>query len=265
MGLIFTSRGLPQPIIALKALGVSVSITIFVYALGDAMDADLDKFSSVKSKRPIPSGLLKKRQALLLSALGGVVGVALSLTINLWTAILVLVSMGIGFSYSVPPIRLKRRFLMKETSLTTGVILSMLVGSSAVGRIPGSIFLPGLFLSLVGMTLYPAFYDALDIQEDRREGCKTIAMILSQRGRLELSTFGLFVIMATTTLTYGYFDLNMICPVITVFAGLLFFRYLFPLLMKHEEYKREVIEKGSSIARAFSLIVPLGFILGSLL
>ena len=265
MGLLFTSRGIPPPINALKALGVSVSITIFVYALGDAMDADLDKFSSIKSKRPIPSGMMTKRQALLLSGIGGIMGVSLSLTINFWTTILVLVAMGIGFSYSVPPIRLKRRFLMKETTLTIGGIISMLVGSATVGRIPSSIFLPGFFLTLVGLTLYPTFYDARDIQEDRREGCKTIAMILNRKRRLELSTFGLLLIMGTITLTYGYFGLNMICPILTVFAGLLVLRYLFPLLVRPEvEFREEGIEKAASIGRLFAFIVPLGFILGSL-
>jgi len=265
IGLMFASQGIPPPITALKAIGVMISITIFVYALSDAMDADLDKFSSIKSKRPIPSGMMTKRQALLLSILGGIVSVSLSITINFWTTIFTLVSLGLGFSYSVPPIRLKRRFLMKEITLSTGLIVSILVGSAAAGRIPSSLFLPGLSFAICGIALYPTFYDALDIQADRREGCKTIAMILSQKRRLELSTFGLLVIMVTTTMTYGYFSLNIICPILIVFGGLLFLRYIFPLLMKPEkEYEEEAIEKTASILRVFAFLSQLGFILGSL-
>jgi len=141
----------------------------------------------------------------------------------------------------------------------------MLIGSAAVGKIPVSIFLPGLFFTIAGLTLYPIFYDITDIQEDRREGCKTIAMILDQKRRLELSTFGLLTIMVTTTLTYGYFGLNIICPILTVFTSLLFLRYAFPLLIKPGEVdKREAVEKATSICKVVGFIVPLGFILGSL-
>jgi len=265
IGLFFTSQGIPPLIIAFKAYGVMASITIFVYALNDTMDADLDKFSSIKSKRPIPSGRLTKRQALLLSAVGGIAGFVLSLTINFWTTIFVLIFMGLGFSYSVPPMRFKRRFLLKETTLSAGVIVSVLVGSAALGRIPSSLFLPGLFFAIGGMTIYPVLYDPLDIKEDRREGCRTIASILSQKRRLELSTFGLLVITITTTLTYGYFDFNIICPILTVFACLLFLRYIFPLLLKPEEtYNEEVMVKTNSICRTFGFITTLGFIIGSL-
>ncbi|RLI31227.1 hypothetical protein DRO56_05405 [Candidatus Bathyarchaeota archaeon] len=264
-GLFSTSRGIPPLIIILKAFGTTVSIIVFVYALGDAMDADMDKFNPRKSQRPVPSGRMTRDEALLLSALGGVLSIAISLTINLWAMTIILASMGLGFSYSVPPIRLKRRFLMKETTLTTGLILSMLFGSTAVGKIPGSIFLPGLFLTIVGLILYPSFLDAEDIQADSMGGCKTLAMILNQRRRLELSTFGLLVIMVTTTLTYGYFGLNMICPILTVFASLMFLRYLFPLLIApEEECKGEILKRGISIFRTFVFLVPLGFILGSL-
>ena len=141
----------------------------------------------------------------------------------------------------------------------------MLVGSAVVGQIPSSLFLPGVFVVLVGMILYPTFHEVFDIEADRRAGCKTIAMILNQRRRLELSTSSLLMIMITVTLTYGYFGLNVISPILTVFACLLFLRYIFPLLMKPEEtFGEEVLEKCNSIFRAFTLIVPLGFILGSL-
>jgi 4-hydroxybenzoate polyprenyltransferase len=265
IGLLFTSHGVPEPIIALNSYGVMISIFIFVYALNDIMDADLDKYSSIKSKRPIPSGKMTKRQALFLSAVGGIVGFVLSFTINSYATMLAIIYMGMGFAYSVPPIRFKRRPLMKETTLTIGTIVSVLLGSAAAGGIPISIFLPGLFFVLGGMTIYPVFYDPLDIKEDRREGCKTIGTILDQKKRLELSTFGLLTIMVTTTLTYRYFDLNIICPIIVVFGGLLFLRYIFPLLMKPEEaYKQEVVRKTVSICRGVAFIIPLGFILGAL-
>lgn len=265
MGLLYTSRWAIQPPIALKALGVMASITVFVYALNDTMDADLDRLSSIKSKRPIPSGMMTKRQGLLLSAVGGIIGFILSLTINLWTMVFALIFMGLGFSYSVPPIRLKSRFLMKDATLTTGLIISLLIGTAAVGKISSSIFLPILTFALGGMTIYPTFYDTLDIQEDKIGGCKTIAMILNQKRRLELSTFGLLTIMVTVTLTYGYFGLNIICPILTVFGCLLFLKYIFPLLMKPDEaYEKEILSKSISINRVIMLLIPLGFILGSL-
>lgn len=265
IGLLFASRGIPQLTIFLKALGVIISITIFVYSLNDNIDANRDKLSRIKSKRPIPSGMMTKRQALLLSIVGGLIGVSLSLTINYLTTIFALGFMSLGFSYSVPPIRLKQRFLMKEITSTIGMLISILIGSAVVERIPSSLFLPSFFFILNGLTFNPAFDDALDIREDEQEGCKTIAMILSQKTRLELATFSVFITMVIITLAYGYFNLNIICPILTVFASLLFLRYLFPFLLKPEEiYNEEIIKKSSSISKVFGLIVIFGFILGSL-
>lgn len=265
IGLLLSSQWEFSSIIALKCYVVMASITIFVYTLNDVMDADLDKLSPNKSKRPIPSGLMTKRQGILLGIVFGVLGVALSLTINLLATILVFVFMGLGFFYSVPPIRLKRRFLMKETTLTTLFIISILIGSAAVGRIPSSLFLPVFFFVLSTMTVQPAFYDVQDVNEDRLGGCKTIAMILNQRRRLELATSGLLGSMITITLSYGYFGFNVICPILTVFGCLLFLRYIFPLMMKTgEEYEEEVIEKIARIGMIVAFIIPLGFMLGSL-
>jgi 4-hydroxybenzoate polyprenyltransferase len=264
IGLFFASRGVPPLITSLEALGVMISITIFVYILNDAIDADFDKLSSVKSERPIASGKVTKRQALLLSAIGGVIGVALSFTLNLWTTVLALLYMSLGFSYSVPPLRFKTRFLMKETTLTSGMILSVLIGCSAIGSISPNILLPALFFAFGGMTLYPVLYDTEDIQEDKLGGCKTIAMILNQKGRLELATFGILMVMIVTTLTYGYFELNIISPIITVFVSLLFLRYVFSLLMKPEAtFTNEVINKVISVGRAIVFIIPIGYILGA--
>jgi len=264
IGLLLSSRGELSLIIALKSYVVMASIVIFVYTLNDVMDADMDKLSPNKSKRPIPSGLMTKRQGVLLGIVFGILGIALSLTISLLATALVLAFMGIGFCYSVPPIRLKRRFLMKETTLASLFIISILIGGAAVGRIPSSLFLPILFFTVSIMTVQPAFYDVQDVNEDRLDGCKTIAMILSQRRRLELATSGLLASMIITTFSYGYFGLNVICPILAVFGCLLFLRYIFPLLMKTEEYKGETIEKISKIGMIVAFIIPLGFMLGSL-
>ena len=66
-------------------------------------------------------------------------------------------------------------------------------------------------------------------------------------------------------MSYGYFGLNIICPILTVFSSFLFLRYIFPLLMTPEEaYKKEILEKGDLILRLYTLIIPLGFMIGSL-
>jgi len=265
LGLLFASGGVLQPIIVLKAVGVMFSAAVFVYSLNDSVDADLDKSSSIKSKRPIPSGMMTKRQGLLLSVVGALISLSLSITINFLTITFVIVFMVLGFLYSVPPIRLKRRFLMKESVLITGMIISTLIGSATMEKIPSSLFLPVLYFVLMGSTFIPAFIDAVDVEQDRKEGCKTIAMILDQKTRLELATLSVFITMITITLSYGYFNLNIICPIVTVFSSLLFLRYLFPLLLKPEEsYSEEIIFKAANINRIFGFIIILGLMFGSL-
>ena len=264
VGLIITYHGLPSPILTLKTLAVTVSLATFVYLLNDAMDAEMDQINPIKSGRPIPSGLATKNQALQLSLLGGVIGISIAFTINVYVLIFSLSYMILGFMYSMPPFNLKRRLLMKEITLSLGLFLATGIGAVASGSISPSIFYVSLYFALFIMTLVPTFYDSLDAEEDKRYGCKTIAILLKQSRRLELSTFGLIVMMIATPLTYKYFGFNLILPIVVCAACLLFLRFIYPMLLDEKNVELQKIVKGSKLIQLYLLVLQFSFVLGSL-
>lgn len=224
----------------------------------------MDKLNPLKSSRPIPTGLATKYQALQLSLLGGVVGISIAFTMNAPVLIFSLSYIILGFMYSMPPFNLKKRLLMKEITLSLGLFLATGIGALASGSMPPSIFYIGAYFALYVITFIPTFYDALDIEEDMRYGCKTIAVLLKQKRRLELSTLGLIGMMLATPLTYKYFGFNVIFPIVIVVACFLFLRFIFPMLIKEESIERKTIEKGSKYIQLFLLVLQFSFILGSL-
>ncbi len=265
IGLLLASRGIPPPNLVGRTLAVTTLITVFVYILNDVMDADIDRLNPTKSNRPIPSGLASKKEALSLSLLCGVLGLFFGFSTNTLVGFFASLYMILGVLYSTPPIRLKNKFLMKELVLGLGLLISVLLGGSFIGFVSIITLFAGIFLFISAIVFYPTFEDAMDVEEDRLDGCKTLAMILEQKKRLELTIIGVIFIMVITPFTYLHFGLNTICPIIICVACLLFLRYLFPLLFtSNERIINEILGRGRTFVRLFVLVIQIGFIIGSL-
>lgn len=265
LGYLVVNHGIPSVIMALKVVALTASIATFVYLLNDAMDADMDKINSIKSGRPIPSGIATKYQALQLSIIGGIVGISIALTMNVLVLVIALSYITLGFMYSVPPFSLKKRFLMKETTLMIGLFLATGIGALTSGSMQPSLLYLTAYFAIFVMTLMPTFYDALDAEEDKRYGCKTLAILLNQSRRLALSTLGLIVMMVATPFTYSYFGFSLIMPILVCSACFLFLTFIFPMLLKAENVEQRKILVGSKIMQLFLLVLQVSFALGSLI
>ena len=264
VGILIVSRGLPPLMNTFKTIIMVPFLTMYVYLLNDIMDAKMDRGSNAKSTRPIPSGLVSKKEALILCFINGFIGILIALTIKIQVAIVAAFFLLLGTVYSTPPIRLKTRFLMKETITIAGLFTLVSLGSLITGTPPISIVYFMSFFSIFILTLWSTFYDALDEEEDRRFGCKTVAILLKQSQRLELSAIGLTIMMLVTPFTYSRFGFNMILPIVIGVSCILFLRFIFPLLLKPDTVDDEKIMRGGTLIRVFLLTMQIGFILGSL-
>ena len=264
VGLLIASRGLPPLMYALKTVLMVSFLTMYIYILNDIMDAKMDVGNEAKSGRPIPSGLVSEKDAFILCLVNGIIGISIALTVKIQVAIVAAFYLFLGTLYSTPPIRLKTRFLMKETITIAGWFCLASLGSLATGTLPFSIVYFMSFFTVFIMTLWSTFYDALDEEEDKRVGCKTVATLLKQSQRLELSAIGLTAMMLVTPFTYSMFGFNMILPIVICVACILFLRFIFPLLLKPDTVDDDKIMRGSTVLRIFFLTMQIGFVLGSL-
>ena len=140
--------------------------------------------------------------------------------------------------YSYPKIYLKNTFVLKEIILSSGHIIMALFGSYGVtGAFSDRAFFASILFSVLTFAFIPALNDTTDIEADREFGYITIAMVLSWKRRMQLLLAGVLIIMTLTPFTYANFGFNMILPLFVVAGGLIFVRFMFPIMNTLEVIK----------------------------
>ena len=261
VGLLVASHGSPPLLPTVFVIVSMLTIATCVYVYNDVMDLEMDKLNPEKLNRPLPSGKVSKKEAISIVYLNGFVGIALSLFINIETFLLCAIYIVLFLAYSNPHIRLKKKFLLKEVTLSMGCLLSTFIGGMAAGTISASVIFSGVFLFVFGILGSAAFADVPDITEDKKYGVKTLAMVLGWKTRIEMVILFVLVIMTLTPLTYVQLGLNIVFPIMVVASCFLFLRFLFTLLNRFE---RSTHMRATYIAFTFSMLVQIALILGSL-
>lgn len=177
-----------------------------MYVLNDLFDADLDRING-KTKRPIPSGKVSKRQALVFVILMNVVGLSVPILANnvLGTILASTIAL-IGVLYSLPKISLKDKFIIKTCAIGIAMACSLLLGASMyfidnVGTDISTMFY-WISVQTGGQFLYPMFSglvlammvlvtsplnDLGDIKGDKQAGRRTIPIVLGKENTVRLS------------------------------------------------------------------------------
>lgn len=164
----------PEVVIRLGVamLGIQVSIG----ALNDLVDAPLD--AAQKPRKPIPSGLVTRRAAGVVTAAGAVVGIGLSAASGPATTIAGVACLSLGFAYDL---RLSRTALSWLPLAVALPLLPIHAWLGAAGSIPAGLLtlVPVGVLGGAGLALANGLADA---ERDARAGRMTVAVALGPRG-----------------------------------------------------------------------------------
>ena len=270
-----------------------------MYVLNDLFDADLDRING-KTKRPIPSGKVSKRQALVFVVLMNVVGLSVPILANnvLGTILASTIAL-IGILYSLPKISLKDKFIIKTCAIGIAMACSLLLGASMyfIDNVGTDISIMFYWISVQagGQFLYPMFSglvlammvlvtsplnDLGDIKGDKQAGRRTIPIVLGKENTVRLSmliTMGIAVsswMLYVTSLSsfdndairlndkIGAFSLAL--PLIVSGTCLLVIFHLLKVLKRIEDqnYIRESVSKKSM---PLHLLLQLSLVVGCLL
>src|SRR5215210_1490342 len=169
-------RIIPAPFITLM-------ITVGMFILNDLVDADLDKVNL--KNRPIPSGLVSKKQAwtFIMLTNGAALGVLIS-TLPIASAIFVMPMMLIGILYSMPKrIALMKRFVIKNVAIALFYMLCSMLGITSSYGIELAINNPIVTIHTITMSGIMIFVgstinDLGDIKGDKAAGRRTIPIVL---------------------------------------------------------------------------------------
>ena len=177
---------------------VTLMIAVGMYVLNDLVDADIDRVNS--KNRPIPSGLVSKKQAWIFIILTNGVAVAMGMiTSNPVSTILIVPMMLIGILYSLPKnIALMNRFLLKNIAIALFYALCGMLGfTSSYGMalvidnpiLAVHVMTTSAIMIFVGSTIN----DLGDIKGDKSSGRRTIPIVLGGKNTVRM----LIILLAT--------------------------------------------------------------------
>ncbi len=161
----------------------------------------------------------------------GILGLVLAYSINLTVFILQVLNIILGYLYSAEPIRLKKRFLMKQFTIALGTTFCILMGAVAGGGANAATLYMGIIHFIVNMGINPIL-DVRDIRGDRIMGIRTIPVVWGPEATVRLYFASFFVMGLATFLGYAQLGLNTALPIL---VGLILMAWLYvsiPLLKK---------------------------------
>jgi 4-hydroxybenzoate polyprenyltransferase len=100
------------------------------YLLNDVKDRDADRSHPVKCLRPIASGVVKPKLALLISAILGAGAIGTAFTVNPNTGYAVLGYLSLTTFYSI---YLKHMVILDVVAIATGFVLRVIIGAVSIG------------------------------------------------------------------------------------------------------------------------------------
>ena len=208
-------RTIPPPFITLM-------IAVGLYILNDLIDADADKANS--KNRPIPSGLVSKKQAwsFIILTNGAAVGIAL-VTLDLASIILVVPMILIGIIYSAPKIALMNRFVLKNMAIASFYMLCTMLGITSnygVDLAMNNLIVPIHTMAMSGIMIFVGSIvnDLGDTKGDRAAGRRTIPIVLGGENTIRMLIILLMIMPAISWMLYWAFVEEDIIPLLTPIA-----------------------------------------------
>jgi 4-hydroxybenzoate polyprenyltransferase len=215
-------RTIPPPFI-------TIMIAVGLYILNDLVDADFDKVNS--KKRPIPSGLVSKKQAwsFIILTNGAAVGIAL-VTLNLASTILVVPMILIGIIYSAPKIALMNRFVLKNIAIALFYMLCTMLGITSNYGIDLAMNNPIVPIHTMAMSGIMIFVGSIvndlgDTKGDKAAGRHTIPIVLGGKNTIRMLVILLMIMPAISWMLYWTFvgqgTILLLTPIaVTIVASL---------------------------------------------
>ncbi|MDQ3807717.1 MAG: UbiA family prenyltransferase, partial [Thermoproteota archaeon] len=186
---------------------ITLMIAVGMYILNDLLDAEIDKVNM--KNRPIPSGLVSKKQAWTFVMLtnGAALGILISL-LPIAAIVFVMPMMLIGILYSMPKrIALMNRFVIKNVAISLFYMLCSMLGITSSYGIELAINNPIVTIHTITMSGIMIFVgstvnDLGDVKGDKAVGRRTIPIVLGGQNTVRLLMILLMSMPVTSWMLY---------------------------------------------------------------
>lgn len=211
LGEVLAFGGLPSLHQGLAGFLGVFCVAASVLALNDWFDVETDRINA--PSRPLPAGLVSKRDALALSVAVALLGCASAAMIGFTAFVAACAMLALGVLYNW---KLKKFGFFGNLAVGLSVGMCFVFGGIAVGN-P---FEP-MVLFLAVMTMFVDLgeeiaADALDVEGDRRTGSRSLAVIFGARQamRISASVFALVIAGSAVPFATGWFGWLCLLPII---------------------------------------------------
>jgi 4-hydroxybenzoate polyprenyltransferase len=266
---LMAGRGFPPMKPSLLSFASTFLIATAVYIYNDVVDAGVDRQNTYKDDRPLASGEVPRAHAMWLIYISSVLGLTISLLNSLMSFAFSAIYFVVFALYSYPPVHLKKRFLVKETVISTGlIIIGMSVNYAILGSFSVRVFFGFLIFAVFAFFAMPTGFDSTDVAADKLQGVRSIASVVPFRRRLQLAIGGMLLVMAVTPFTFYRFGYNILLPISVGVTGLIYLWLMLPLMMSVEPeshgVKESILFKTRKIIVTFIFVICGCVILGSI-
>jgi len=257
-GLLVAYRGLPPLKLALLLTTSTAFVSLSVYLYNDLMDLEDDKRgmergSSTTAKRPLQSGIITKNEMALFVVFSASMGLISASLINVNVLFLEAFLLLLGVAYSTEPVRLKKRFLIKQGTVALGFVISTMVACVAVGVFSWRVAYIAYLYVVFSFSISPIF-DLKDIEEDRVSGIRTIPVVWGPDNTFRLSIAIWVSTILAGVLGYSRMGFNIVLPIFGTMILALIIYVVYPL-------RKQWVEEDKLMNAINRKFMPLHFIL----
>ena len=218
--------------------------------LNDFFDIEVDKVNA--PNRPLPSGMISSRTAIVFTVVTTLIGLAASFFISKLAILLYIIFWIIGFLYNW---KLKEKGLLGNIFVSFSVAITIIMGSIVIGD-PGNktavVFSIIVFLFNLGEEIAA---DAMDIEGDKKRKIKSIAILMGRKNALYIS-FSLFImVIVLSFLPFFWGWMGMVYLLIISITDMMI------LFLGIKLIKSQTIEKGRMYTRRLYLSTLPGIFL----
>jgi geranylgeranylglycerol-phosphate geranylgeranyltransferase len=200
------------------ACGFFLSGTALV--LNDYFDLEVDRINA--PERPLPSGKVSPREAVIVSILAALLGLMAASAINLPALVLSILFWAIGFLYNW---KYKQSGLLGNLMVSSSVAITFILGGIAVGK-PWSkpVWTFGLIAFFIDLGEEIAG-DAMDMQGDQKRGSKSIAIKIGKTFALRISGFLFLLVILISFIPFalGWFGIGYLIMVSIMAVAVFYF------------------------------------------
>ncbi|MBN2119046.1 MAG: UbiA family prenyltransferase [Anaerolineales bacterium] len=152
--------------------------------LNDYFDLEVDRVNA--PDRPLPAGLLAPAEAILLTAVTALLGLAAACLISVPAFVLCVIFWIIGFLYNW---KFKETGVLGNLMVSSSVGITFILGGMAAGEPWNGIVWSFAFMAFFIDLGEELAGDAMDIEGDRKRGSKSIAIVRGRSFALAVSSF----------------------------------------------------------------------------